>query len=226
MKKFVLAGLSMVAFASAANAQDTAPAATFTGPYVGASVGFAKHENSYTDVDYWYQAEGAEYNSTSEGLLIGIQGGYNYQTSSNIVVGVEADLHYSTGKSTALVNSCDSECTDVKTKARWMSSLRARLGYATGNAMIYATGGLAYGNPKSNWREEDGDDEGHFDNGGWETGYVLGAGVEYAISPKMSARVQGLYYDLGSAKQTHEDDYTMKIRNEQVAISAGLNFRF
>ena len=56
--------------------------------------------------------------------------------------------------------------------------------------------------------------------------FVLGAGAEMAISPKMSARVQGLYYDLGSSKERHEDDYTMTVRNDQVAISAGLNFRF
>lgn len=223
MKKFFLIAVSAVAMSSAANAQD---AATWTGPYAGASLGFAKHSNSYEDQDEWYQAEGIEYASSSEGLLIGVQAGYNYQTSSSLVLGVEADVHFSTGKETALVNDCDSECTDVRTKANWMSSLRGRLGYAVGNAMIYATGGLAYGNPKSNWREEDGDDLGQFDNDGWESGYVLGAGAEFAVSPRMTARVQGLYYDLGTTKQSHEDDYTMKIKNDQVAISAGLNFRF
>lgn len=238
MRKFLLASTAIAALITAAPAGAAdlplksrplpaapAPAFSWTGLYIGGSVGVAMHHNRYVDVDFWYNCFGCDYSSTSVGALFGAQAGYNWQVS-NLVIGIETDIHYSTGKATAVVNGCDSECTSVETKARWMGSVRGRLGYAVDRALFYATGGLAYGNPHSVWFEESSPNE--FNRTKWRTGYVAGFGAEYVFTNNWSARVEGLYYNLGTqtVRGLTEPEFRMDVKNEQLAARFGINYKF
>ena len=77
MKKFLLAGLSMVAMASAANAQDVseaAPASPFAGPYVGVQLGVGQLQDVHNDWDEWYwNARDAK--NSDKGVIGGIRRG-------------------------------------------------------------------------------------------------------------------------------------------------------
>jgi outer membrane immunogenic protein len=238
MRKFLLTSSAFAALivAGSAGAADLPvkstplPAASaspfsWTGLYLGGSVGVAMHHNRYVDLDDWYNCIGCKYSSNSVGALFGAQAGYNWQVS-NWVIGIETDIHHGTGKATAVVNGCDSECTSVETKTRWMGSVRGRLGFAVDRALFYATGGFAYGNPNSVWFEESNSNE--FNRTKWRTGYVVGFGAEYAFTNHWTARVEGLYYNLGTEtiRGVSERDYRMDVKNEQLAARFGINYKF
>jgi len=87
----------------------------------------------------------------------------------------------------------------------WFGTVRARLGYAIGGTLLYATGGFAYGGVHSS--------SGYIDNSGGAgvgpffgrasnsttaTGWVAGAGIEYKLTPSWTLKGEYQYIDLGS----------------------------
>lgn len=98
------------------------PPYRWTGPYIGANLG--------------YQWGNISNNPTSpSGIAGGIQAGYNWQFG-NVVLGVETDINLSGASDTFAPWQFSNP---------WFGTLRGRLGYAVNNFMVYGTGGLAYG---------------------------------------------------------------------------------
>jgi outer membrane immunogenic protein len=107
-------------------------------------------------------------NASVHGALGGLQGGYNWQ-SGQWVYGVEADLQATGLKKTldatvsytgvAIGGFCDSTVgtnpckitTSNDYKLPWLATVRGRLGYASNDWLLYATGGLAVGEAKSSF---------------------------------------------------------------------------
>ncbi len=125
-----------------------------------------------------------------------IRAGYDWQFGP-FVAGVVADwsaLNVSdtvTGFSSTPANYVFTrELTD-------MAALRARVGFATGPALMYVTGGAAYGGIDNSFRttnaansfvvQEDEDDA-----DGWQ----LGAGLEWRLAPNLSVTGEYLYTNL------------------------------
>ena len=154
------------------------------------------------------------------GFTGGVQAGYNQQFD-NVVFGVEADYSFlqaaekisaNTGTAAQCENDPGITCVVTnKSKAgpNWMVTVRARLGFSFDNVLVYGTGGLAVGGVKAegslSWADVP--DQGFNalttnlvtstrskTNWGW----ALGAGAEYAITSKWSAKAEYLHYDLGS----------------------------
>ena len=139
MKKMILAmTLATMAVASgtavAADIQrgptpyySAAPASSFnwTGPYVGANVGYE-----------WGKI--TNLNVSPSGLEGGLQGGYNWQ-SGQFVFGGETDLQ---------ITGADDTFAPYKFSNPWFGTLRGRAGFAYNNMLFYGTLGLAYGGLK------------------------------------------------------------------------------
>ena len=75
----------------------------------------------------------------------------------------------------------------------WLSSARARLGYAFGDALVYGTAGIGYGGlsvasiaPGLTERIST-----------TQFGYVVGAGVEMKFTAMISGRLEALHYGFG-----------------------------
>jgi outer membrane immunogenic protein len=130
-----------------------------------------------------------------DGFLGGVQLGYNWQLSRNWVFGVEADI-----SGTDLNNA-------FPTHVDYLGTLRARIGYTWDRTMFYGTGGLAWNRASV---------AGFHDT---DTGYALGAGIEWAFAPNWSAKVEYMYYafDNTAVVPTDLDISTIKV---------GLNYRF
>lgn len=196
MKKFLLASTALVAFAAGAQAADlgvarapvaaavVAPVYNWTGVFIGGQVGYEWARFARVNTVPFANT----YNGS--GLVGGLHAGYNWQGASPLVVGVIADIE------AAGVNGNDANVGGSLDRGRiqWQGSLRGRLGFAADRALIYATGGLAFGGLSfSN------------DNGVVNTfnrtriGWTLGAGVEYAINPNWSVGVEYRYTDFGRA---------------------------
>ncbi len=111
----------------------------------------------------------------------GGQVGYNFQRG-NIVFGVEADFQ---GAGISDSNSY------AKSEMDYFGTVRGRVGYAFGRALVYGTGGFAFGDVQNS-------------NGGshpWsasetQTGWVAGGGVEYKLAPNWSGKVEYQYLNL------------------------------
>jgi outer membrane immunogenic protein len=94
-----------------------------------------------------------------------------------------------------------------------IGTVRGRVGYTvTPTVLLYATGGLAYADPELSTSVTT------FPNGGgaacagfcggadtksWRAGWTAGAGVEWKLTSAWSAKLEYLYYDMGTLSQTY-----------------------
>lgn len=93
----------------------------------------------------------------------------------------------------------------------WLGTVRGRLGYlVTPTLLVYGTGGLAYGGYTAsmqltqNWMDTSGAGLNFLNYGASNysntmVGYTVGGGAEWMFMTNWSAKVEYLYYDLGSA---------------------------
>ncbi len=84
-------------------------------------------------------------------------------------------------------------------KLKWFGTLRGRLGYAADRMLLYVTGGLAYANNSFDFTGIDnGGNSFTFSNSTTKTGYVLGAGVEWAVAGSWTVKAEYQYLSFGS----------------------------
>jgi len=190
------------------------PPAAFasTGFYIGADIGHAWQQANEGDI---IDQVGPFFSSYSlKGLIGGPFAGFNWQMGS-LVLGVEADVEaagVSGGEGASLVGLTQRH--DVR------GSLRARAGVATERTLLYVTGGAALANffakalfePFSQARP----------------GWTLGAGIEYAITDRWSARLEYRHSDFGAATFVSSDfdgnfyHIRMTDNSARVAVAYGL----
>ena len=141
----------------------------------------------------------------------GMLAGYNWEMSG-FVLGAEADFNY-LGFSSSKKNNVSDVMSQVlapeNTNAsdtidydsNWFGTVRARLGYAIDNVLIYGTGGIAYGkmDVTQNLTASNGSESASWQGstGGWNMGWTVGGGVEYGID-RWTLGAEYLYVDLGS----------------------------
>lgn len=174
-----------------------------------------------------------------DGWFGGAQAGINMQHGM-FVFGLEADIQYSGIEGSASVLGFPNpdigtgDVTDVDIDLEWFGTARVRVGAAFDRVLVYATGGLAYGNVEASARvtdngtydESDSDSNTHF-------GYTIGAGVEYAVSDNWTVKGEYLYVDLGS--ENYDFNFPLGVSDVDVASKAsldmhlvrlGLNYKF
>ena len=136
------------------------PVYNWTGFYVGANIGGGwgdRHvdyaANDLVSFSHFRNLGGepppVSINTTS--VLGGLQLGYNWQMGPAWLIGAEADLDWSGVKGAAssggAINIIGAPFANtVEEKVKWLSTVRARLGYLwTPNLLAFVTGGFAYG---------------------------------------------------------------------------------
>ncbi|HLL26512.1 MAG TPA: outer membrane beta-barrel protein [Xanthobacteraceae bacterium] len=100
------------------------------------------------------------------GIIGGLQAGYNWQPAKNFVYSIETDFQWSGQKdsitaagpvaSASCFGDPNGPCSVAATgsgtlaaKIDWFGTLRGRLGFAADDVLIYGTGGFAYGSVKT-----------------------------------------------------------------------------
>jgi outer membrane immunogenic protein len=226
LRRAVGAVIAALAVASSADAGDLAgragsikdaPAAygssLWEGFYIGANAGYAWAGNNGGNIEVFdgngkpYATGPLNYDLSLEGGFAGLQVGFN-RRAGNFVFGLEADIQTRVdgGSKTsfdppAIFNFDYTAALDVA----WFGTLRGRVGYARDRTLIYATGGLAFGevNYSARYLITEPCCSGGFANlksSGVETGYVVGGGLEHAINPNWSLKLEYQYINLGSGK--------------------------
>jgi outer membrane immunogenic protein len=140
-----------------------------------------------------------------KGGLVGGTIGYNWQQSSLIVWGIEADGQWADihDSATAFVGPFGSDTFTASEKIDWFSTVRGRFGITPwGNtALLYVTGGVIFGEGKASASLDiPGPGGGFFSRSVSATraGGTVGLGIEYMFTPSVSAKIEGLWFDMGS----------------------------
>ena len=137
-----------------------------------------------------------------DGVLGGVHAGLNRQ-HGHTVFGVEADWSY-LGTSDLLfdpdggVGGDDSASADVN----WLASLRARLGIASAQTLLYATAGVAWVNANYTARNGNFGNENSGSTDVNATGFVFGGGIEHAANDKILIRFEALQHEFNDRNDT------------------------
>jgi outer membrane immunogenic protein len=205
------------------------PVFTWTGFYVGVNAGYGWHNDS-NDRSVFVPGGAVGPGSVAgtitfnddnnDGFVGGGQIGYNYQFGS-FVVGVEADIQWadlggSNGTATfpgSWATGYAFEPAGAAGGVDWFGTVRARAGVAFDRALIYATGGFAYGGA---------DDNNDFfsNNDDIRTGWTLGAGAEYAFTNNLTAGIEGLWVNLDNDNNTFVGSSIRTIGARRTAVEA------
>jgi outer membrane immunogenic protein len=143
-------------------------------------------------------------NLNPQGGLFGAQAGYNIQMG-RVVYGLEVDIQGAGIKDSAFfangviagVNTGDFTASQ---NLDWFGTTRLRAGWtAWDNMLLYVTGGLIYGRESiSATTVIPGIGTNTASDAAVRVGGVFGAGLERAFGGNLSAKVEALYYDMGS----------------------------
>ena len=187
----------------------------WTGLYLGAHVGSLWAHSDWATV-------GGPIDPRAAGFLGGGQIGYNYQFG-NWVFGVEADASGSTANG---AKSCPNGFFfTCHTNIHWTATVAGRLGVTWDRTLFYAKGGAA-------WTEATFEATSNITGltvatvDDTRTGYVVGAGFEYALTSNWSAKAEYNFMDFGSRNVTFSDGSLADIRLEAHAVKVGVNYRF
>lgn len=224
---------------AAAQAADVsiAPAYDWTGAYVGVNAGVAWNNTEISNnlVSKAAQADVTihDVNGDQAAFTGGAMLGYNYQINQ-LVLGAEADFNYlgfSQDDTRNFIIDSEGRINDTTDKisfdANWYGTVRARLGFAVDNVLLYGTGGLAYGHmsldqsfvasrPDQVLRVDGSADS-------VNVGWTVGAGAEYGLD-RWSLGVEYLYADLGSADW--ETNTAISVHNRDVTNKGTADWRF
>jgi outer membrane immunogenic protein len=192
---------------------------TWTGAYIGITAGYGWGDTRFDD--------GVPSNTFDmDGFVFGGTIGYNQQLQGGVVVGIEADISYSNisgsfgpgnlGQPNGLGWNCGTGA--CVTDVNWFGTLRGRLGFATDAALFYATGGLAFGDIDSAIRND-----ANWITGNTAVGWTVGGGIEYALRPGWSAKLEYLHVDLGWTDR----NAAVGLKSDAVfdVVRIGLNYR-
>lgn len=153
------------------------------------------------------------------GVVGGIHAGYTHQFGA-FVLGGEVDASFLQGSATGRVDrrvltdffnpgggGLQIAETPIRHEVRasldWLGTARIRAGFALDRVLVYATGGVAFG--QANLRVSTGyetpfggSESLDVRSSGTRFGYAIGGGIEFAATDNILLRAEYLRYDLGS----------------------------
>jgi outer membrane immunogenic protein len=240
-------GLVALAFAAPARAADlpVAPAYyppkvfpppaiyNWTGIYIGGNVGADLLADRITGAgtDALGTALTGTANSSPVGIIGGGQIGANYQFST-WVVGVEATFSgTNTSGSGRVTNTTGISSNSFTSAPQWLATATGRLGYADNDWLFYGKFGAAI--MHTEYTETilgPGGAAGSSTLNDNRTGFVAGAGIEYALTENVSARAEYDFFGFGSKTYNFApvapSIVPASIRSSLNEITFGVNYRF
>jgi outer membrane immunogenic protein len=196
----------------------SAPVWSWNGFYIGAHVGGA-----WGTVESEFSAVAFPIASAAvNGFLGGGQIGYNYQ-SGIVVLGIEADASWANIKGTTpclIALTC-------KREVNALGTVTGRVGLTADRALIYVKGGGAWANfdydvsvagvPIASTDK-------------WVWGWTVGTGVEYAITPNWSAKIEYNFMDFQKDTISFPAPIIGAVNVDTTsyihAVKFGINYRF
>jgi outer membrane immunogenic protein len=229
----------------------------WTGAYLGGSLGAAEGQGETSTrasvggtSDYFTTTDPQQVRDAGDGRVAqwhasgGLFGGYGMQ-QGNLYWGVEASLNslsFDEARSDSavyLTAPADSFTLRQSVEADWQGTLRGRLGLAQEKWLAYLTAGIAVTRLKMDSHFSDtflDDARGQSSSEETKTGWVVGAGGEYALSERLSLRGEYLYADYGSVDTSYDvtnpgtpglsSNIRDKVDFKSQTVTLGLAYRF
>jgi outer membrane immunogenic protein len=205
------------------------PVFSWTGFYVGLNGGGGWGQTDHTASATIVGVPGIPALTTGNfnvnGGIVGGTLGYNYQVGQ-WVLGAETDLNWSNLRGTFNGTILAVVPFSLSSQLNWLDTTRVRVGWAYDRALFYGTAGGAMGGLTASASATGAiggiglgatlaDTQTRF-------GWTAGAGIEYAVTNNISAKLEYLYVDLGSQNQILLDSvkFTTNI------VRGGVNLKF
>lgn len=234
----------------------TPPAFSWTGFYVGGNAGVAINDSTDNlDPSGCFIAAAPcggpltlnalrsdSYTFSGVSFTGGGQAGYNWQIAS-VVLGIETDINYNSQRQSNSVNRplaaplVGNFLHSTSDHSNWFGTLRGRAGFLVmPSLLIYATGGLAYGQVASTtsvgFTATTDTYLGSIST--TRAGWTAGAGAEWMFAPDWTAKIEYLYVNLGSASYTDAcitncalgNTYETDARLRDNIVRVGVNYKF
>ena len=184
----------------------------WSGVYIGAHAGYA-----------WGEAGVIESPDNIvgdiSGPIIGVFGGVNFQ-EGGLVYGLEGDAGIAdvAGVGVPVIDPEE----DYSYNLNWNAHARGRVGFATGQLLVFAAGGLAVA---SHTLSEEYDGGGVGSDTQVHVGWTIGAGLELALTDNVAVRAEYLYDDYGTKTYRFENaetyDAFLTAHTVRVGVSVG-----
>ncbi len=205
-----------------------APAWSWTGFYVGASVGggwarSSAHDDPSSPNLPFLDFRGTPYTRGS-GLIGGVQGGFNWQTGG-LVLGAEAD--YSWANINSSVNNVGPNLIGTYNSAvKSIGTVRGRAGWAVDRVLFYGTGGYAYANVDDSYVDITvGNPNNVVAPGRHRQGWTAGGGIEWAFADHWTAKAEYLHIHLNDGIGANPG-YVFAFKDTVDIARAGINYKF
>jgi outer membrane immunogenic protein len=177
--------------------QPALPANDWSGFYAGIVGGSAVTQARAPDPT---DPTNGEVGSNGTGFTVGGIAGYNWQFAPQFVAGVEGDISW-LGVDHSEMNWDNPDILGIKTN--WIATARGRLGYSTGPALLYVTGGGAWVNVRDSWILTAPAGAAPAISTKTLSGWTFGGGIETALMSSWlpgnwTTRTEYLYVDVGN----------------------------
>ena len=209
-----------------------APVYNWTGWYVGGNIGYSWGRGAPTVNDPALGAFGLPTSFTGagnlDGIIGGVQIGYDWQANANWVWGIVADFQWADEKNSRSFSDpydCEGICSisgTIGSRIHWFGTVRLNAGWLYNpTTMLYVTGGLAYGKVSINGSLTNNNDGGccnfpivapppgsfPFGSSATNVGWTVGGGIRGVVpnAPAWIWKVEYLYVDLGSLNSNGTD---------------------
>jgi outer membrane immunogenic protein len=222
----------------------------WTGFYFGGNLGYARSPDNSADITACVTPVPAcivngvpiapsvqlfSLTTSMSGVIGGVQAGANWQTG-NAVFGIEGDFQGTSQSASASTSVVDingvidpnmgiiTAANSYKTKT--FSTLRGRIGVASGRWLYYITGGGAFWSWSSTLTVT-GLGTASFSN--FQTGGTLGGGVEFALTDAWTVKAEYLFLQstrLSNAPFIARPDVVVNTRIRENLFRVGVNYAF
>jgi outer membrane immunogenic protein len=234
------------------------PAYNWTGFYVGGNFGYSTTRDSSSA--HLLDPNGVEQMQTyfslaPSGWVGGGQIGYNWEVVPHLVLGIEGDWDWTHQTDwacgvagTGCINGpSPNGATYLDQKYEWISTLRARIGWARDSWLLYVTGGPAWAKVDTDLTVNCPLGCGNLTNtaigsasfSDTRHGWAAGVGIEIVLWGNLTAKLEYLHLDFGNTSQIFGVDavpppgapppFTFVTLNSQLrddVVRLGLNYKF
>lgn len=155
------------------------------------------------------------------GPMGGVQAGFALQSGA-LVYGIEGDLGFGGLRGRIDVRAQDASSSgQLQSAISTLGTVRARVGYAFDDLLIYGTGGFATGYHEAKATVVNADGTARAARlTEWTPGWTLGLGGEYAVMPNVSVKLEYLYAQLNNTILGQSVTHKLNL------LRAGVNYRF
>lgn len=200
----------------------------FSGFFAGVHLGGHQSTVSLSDINY--EDFGGTHDALAEGFAGGLQAGYNVQ-DRGFVYGAELALTWTGGERDEVYGPTNggNYFREIQAGINYTGALKLKAGLAADNTLMYLAGGLAFADYDASYGYGDIPtiDE-SWDAGGTHWGAIVSAGLEQAVTPNLTARLEASFaaYDGDRSIAVPTGDDFLRGHATDVTLTAGLNYYF